>query len=336
MKNSALMLCLILFGCTGLPVDTNYKAFPPTKDAMVVRQARYVSNTAGDLTFEIDLYHLRGYDFGHLVSPIYFFNDYVDSTFFNFPSEGIFKFVSSTTAKSLSATPSTSVILVDESGTYDSVDYYNNRTQGIVKLCQDFTSPSQFMLGGFSKSGALTDQPTDFIQSDFSSYASNQLPLIFDLTKRTGGNSNLYDAVDNAISKLSLTADTKSIIVVAHAKDQASNSSIGSIVAKAIANQIQIHVLFLGDNANGGDLSKLAEITGGLFVSCPSIGELMATFKNLYYVLSGTVDVYRFRINYKVPGNLIISGQEFWFPIQMSDPVYKVKYNPIVVYVKAP
>lgn len=336
MKNSPIIFLFVLLGCAGLPIETHYKAFPETKDAVVVRQARYISNSSTEVIFEIDLYHLRGYDYGHFVSPIYFYNDYLDSTFFTFSTSGQFKFLSATTAKANSTTPSSTVILLDESGSYDSLDHFNNRTQGIAKLCQDFVSPSQYILGGFSKNGSLGDQPVVFTPSGFTSYNEDQLPLIFDLTTRTGGKSNLYDAVNAAIDKSSSITGNRSIIAIARTDDEVSITALNSVAAKAVTQQVQIHMLFLGDVANAGSLPKLAEITGGLFVSCPSIKELMCTFENLYPMLSGLADVYRIRLKFKPATGGVTSGQEFWYPIQVADPVYKIDYNPIVAYIKVP
>lgn len=336
MKNSAIIFLFILLGCAGLPVEIDYKAFPETKDVVAIRQARYISHTAADLTFEIDLYHLRGYDYGHFVSPIYFYNDYLDSTFFKFSANGGVKFLSAATAKASSIVPSSAVILADESGSYDSLDRFNSRTQGIVKLCQDFESPSQYLLGGFSKNGSLSDQPADFIQSGFNSYREDQLPLIFNLTTKTGGKSNLYDAINSGIDKLTSVTANKSIILLARTEDEVSASTLNSVVTKAMANQVQLHVLFIGDVTKVGNLPKLAEITGGIFISCPSIKELMCAFENLYSMLSGLADVYRIRIRIKPTSGGVSSGQEFLYPVQISDPLYKINYNSTVVYIKVP
>ncbi|HTH56401.1 MAG TPA: vWA domain-containing protein [Cyclobacteriaceae bacterium] len=335
MKNSSIIFLFVVLGCAGLPVDKEYNSFPETKDAIVVRQARYIDNNSTDVTFELDLYHLRGYDYGHIVSSSYFFNDYLDSTFFTFSANGQFKFVSAATAKANSTTPSSAVILVDESGSYDTLDQFNSRTQGIVKLCQDFITPSQYMLGGFSKNGNVNNQPADFIQSNLTPYSQDQMPLIFKLTGKIGGKSNLYDAVNGAIDKFSVLNSNKSIIVLARTNDEVSSSSLNAIIAKATANQIQVHVLFLGTPAVNNSLPKLAESTGGLYVSCPSIKELMCAFENLYSVLSGAANLWRFRVNFKPAGG-VSSGQEFSVAIQVRDPLYKIDYNPIVAYVKVP
>lgn len=334
MRSSFLFL-FILFGCAGLPLDIDYKAYPATKDVIVVRQARYISNTTAAVTFEMDLFHLRGYDYGHWILPNSFLNDYLDSTFFTFPAGGQFKFVNTGTAKSTITTPSSTVILVDESGSYDTLDQSNNRTQGIAKICQDFSGASQYMLGGFSKNGNIADQPAAFIQSNFTSYSKDQLPLIFHLTGETGGKSNLYDAVNNAIDKLSSVSGNKSVVVLARTDDEVSSTTLSAITAKAITNQIQIHVFFLGNLLTANNLPKLAQITGGLFVSSSNIRELMCAFENLYNVLSGAANLWRFRVAFKPSGG-VSSGQEFIVPMQMRDPLYNIDYNPIAVYVKVP
>lgn len=338
MKNSALIFLLSLAACAIPPFEDNVKVFPPTKDAMVVRQVRYVSHTASTLSFEIDLYHLKGYDYGHLVLPGFFYNDFgLDTTYFQFPSTGNFILKGSDRFTGISSVPSSSVILVDESGSYDTLDHFNSRSQGITKLCQDFASPGQFLLGGFSQNGDLKDEPVEFYQTNFSTYTEKQLPFIFDLSKKTGGQSNLYDAVDNSLDHLiSEGSSSKNIIILAHSKDESSTALPDQLITKANANQIQIHIIFRGNEEDAHSLAKLAEGTHGTFATCPSVGEMMCSFENLYSVLDAADQVYRLTIKYIPTSGTIVSGQEFLFTIKTHDQYFDIDNNPLVAYVKVP
>ncbi|HCW06124.1 MAG TPA: hypothetical protein DGG95_02020 [Cytophagales bacterium] len=328
MKNKAYILFFLFTGCTfTLPLD-KAKVMPPTKETMLIRQSRLVSNTTTDLTFELDLYHLVGRNYGHYITNYFYI---VDTSYLLFPT-GKFKIDTAYSLTTASSVPSSTVILIDESGDYDTLDQFNSRSQGITKLCQDFTSPGKYLLGGFSKNGLLQNSPCQFIQADFSTYSQDQLPLIFDLAKKTGGQSNLYDAINTSLDRIANSGNSiQNLIIIAHSRDEVSSVSLQSIITKANVASVQMHVLFLGSETDVNPMAKLAQATGGLFVYCPSIGELMASLENLYTVLQASVYVYRVRIKYSTTN--ISSGQEFFFQINTHS---VLDTNPLVAYVKIP
>lgn len=336
MKNRIVHIAfLILAGCA-LPAikNENEKVFPPTNDTMLISQARYVSNTSNELVFELDLYHLAGQDFSHYVTNYYLKVNY---SYLILPSAGVFQKVDDVQVQATSVASSSSVILIDESGSYDSLDHFNNRTQGIVKLCRDYINPSQYLVGGFSQNGKLGDTPTEFIEPDFSRYSDSELPALFGLAKKTGGKSNLYDAVNQALDKVAATTTPgKNVIVIAHATDEVSSVSLNGVIAKALANQVQVHILYLGSVTNANELAKLSEGTGGLFVSCPTIKELMASFEDLSLILQGSLYVQQVTIKYIPNSGTITSGQELWFTFKTHDTDYNIDNNPIVAYIKIP
>ncbi|HLZ17245.1 MAG TPA: hypothetical protein VKQ08_09400, partial [Cyclobacteriaceae bacterium] len=338
MKNSAFIILLVLAGCTFPLFNGDQKTFPASKDTMIIRQVRYVGSSADTLNFEIDLYHVKGYNFEHSVLPANFYNDFgLDPSYFVLPTDGTFVLKGSGRFYGAASVPSAAAILADESGSYDTLDRYNNRSQGLTKLCKDFVSPGEFIVGGFSQNGNLTSEPIEFYQTGFSPYQGGEMPFIFDLCKKTGGQSNLYDAVNNALDKLIAGGRTpKNIIVLAHASDEVSSILIDNLIAKANASQVQIHILFRGQVADANPMAKLSEGTKGAFVICPSVGEMMCSFENLYSVLGAADQVYRLNVKYKPSSGTITSGQELWFAIKTHDQYFNIDNNPIVAYVKVP
>ena len=329
------MVFLLLTGCYLPSIQVSEKLLPPSNTTIIVRQARYVNNTASELNFEIDLYHVIG-DY-RIHTTNYFYNDLGYDTRVNYPSGGNFILVDSGAYNGSSVIPSSSIILIDESGNYDSLDHYNYRSQGLLKLCQDFVGPSKFLVGGFSKNGKLGIEPIAFFENNFSTYTQSMQPFVFDLSKRTGGESNLYDAVDASLDKLIANGgSTSNIIVLAHANDASSAATIDNLITKATINSIQIHIVFIGDPAETTALAKLSESTHGTFVVCPTTGEMMCSLENFYSILGAADQVYRLKLKYQPSSGTITSGQELWFTIPVYDTYSADDYNPMVIYIKVP
>src|SRR5271154_5372985 len=115
------------------PADN--RVLPLTTVATVTQQAVYVSNTPTELFFD--------------VSMSWVFNDqfalYIDSTSIHFSGTGTYSLVDpknpfEITSAGASGSSST-VFLIDQSGSYDSTDQFNSRSKGINKFLSDTKDP---------------------------------------------------------------------------------------------------------------------------------------------------------------------------------------------------
>ncbi|MFZ6013374.1 MAG: vWA domain-containing protein [Bacteroidota bacterium] len=322
---------LTSISCELIFFDDDYKFLPERIETAMIMRSQYVQNSSTELAYDIDVVLLSEYE------------DLVDNTYLQ---KEDFKF-SDPTYTSLvpfdvvsvkqAATPSSILLMVDQSGSYEDVDPYNVRSQAISKMLYDIQTPHRILLSGFSR-GGLIDEPVEWMGQNFLGEGKAFQESLFSLAKQTGGTSSLYDALDVGLDRL-LQADVQSrkeLVVLARSGDAGSSQSMVSIVQKAKANQIRIHSIVLGNNVGPESLAPVSLQTGGIYASCPTTKELTTVFSHLHRILNGKADVYRIRVRYK-PNNAVIQpGFELIQTLSITDDSYDFDFNPVYTYVKVP
>jgi hypothetical protein len=198
------------------------------------------------------------------------------------------------------------------------------------------TPPSEFLLGDFAKDGILPSSPVGFYANHFSTDAEIQVPYLFDLSKRTSGKSNLLDALDQSIDKLSSETGDRNIIALVHGPDQASVISSDILISKAMTNQVKINIIMLGREEDSNALAKMSASTSGLFSLCPGTNEMITTFNHLYAMLNEVTHAYRVKVKFTPAAGSIAPGMETVHRLTVHDTLYNYDFSPMLMYTKIP
>lgn len=330
MKTKALiaLLLLTLAGACEVIFDNDMRYLPVRDPTAVVLKNRLVSYTSTELVYETDVLLLEIYDGW-------------DNTFLekeDFVLGGSFK----TTVLDFQRIPSgntgasSSLLLLDASGSYKTTDPYNARSQAINKFFHDHSPPDDFLLGAFSKNGSLTGDGVEFYSDHFSADHEQHTRYLFDLAKRTGGSSSLYDALYKSIDKFSAGNHRSELVSLVHAPDEASSVQLTDVVQKAKAKGVRMHMIALGSEVSLPSLAAIAQETGGFFAACRDEKEMVCVFNQLHRLLNSNVEAYRIRVKVEPPAVTIASGLEWMQAIYITDTQFAYEYNPAYVYVKIP
>jgi hypothetical protein len=327
---SIVIFGLLCYSCNYIPATDADIFYPPRKDVAMVTRSQYISNTSTEIVFEVEVVLLGNYQNSL---------DYTGLLTKNFdlgPANGAKLIAFDTITRKAATTPYSILLLVDESGTYDLIDPYNVRSQAINKFLYDNIVPDNFIIGGFSTGGRLSEEPVELSSNSFSDYDSPTEEYLFNLSKRTGGTSKLYNAIDNGINKFSgpNANARKELIVMAHATDNGSSISSSTVIQHAIQNNIHISCIEFGKELKG-TLASVAEQTNGLHISCNDADEVSTTFLHLRRLLGQTFRPYRLRLQL-TPGKVLQSGDSFTQEINITDDIYNIKYSPVYAHVKIP
>ena len=322
------VLCdLLAVSCTLLPDD--FRHFMRGSDTGITRRATLVSNTPSDLVFETDLSFILGYSSNLQIG-------YLNSSEFSFTGNGTYSIVDFNDVELSPPARSSFVVLLDQSGSYETTDVNNFRCKSLDKFFHDVTPPSEFLLGAFAKDGLLPSGPVEFYANHFSTDAEIQVPYLFTLAKRTSGKNNLLDALDQSIDKLSSETGERNIIALVHGPDQASVISSDLLILKAMSNQVRINIIMLGKEEDSSALAKVSADTGGLFSLCPGTNEMIATFNHLYAMLNEVTHAYRVTVKFTPAVGGITPGMETVHRLTVHDTLYNYDFSPMLVYTKIP
>lgn len=328
MKNRLriLVLGLVLVSCD-LGIYEG-RSLQDGSDTALARRSAYISNTISEMVFDADISLL--YKYGGDYD-----NTYLTQDAFSFIGEGYSILDFKTPAVDVTGKSST-IVIVDQAGSYGEVDPENRRSKSLDKYFYDVKAPSDFILGASAKGGMVSPEPLEYFQPDFSTEAEVQVPYLFGLPKRTGGNSAILDAMSQAIDRLSSVSGTRNIVALVHGPDQSSTITADALVAKAVAAQVHVSVVMLAKADAGGSMAKVSLATQGLFSVCPTENEMITTFNHLYRLLNGVSDVYRVRIKYAPPSGGLVPGVETLHTLQVRYGADNYDYNPVLLYVKIP
>jgi len=322
------VLCdLLAVSCTLLPDD--FRHFMRGSDTGITRRATLVSNTPSDLVFETDLSFILGYSSNLQIG-------YLNSSEFSFTGNGTYSIVDFNDVELSPPARSSFVVLLDQSGSYETTDVNNFRCKSLDKFFHDVTPPSEFLLGAFAKDGLLPSGPVEFYTNHFSTDAEIQVPYLFTLAKRTSGKNNLLDALDQSIDKLSSETGERNIIALVHGPDQTSLISSDLLILKAASNQVKINIIMLGKEEDSMALAKVSASTGGLFSLCPGTDEMITTFNHLYAMLNEVTHAYGVKVKFTPAAGSITPGMETVHRLTVHDTLYNYDFSPMLVYTKIP
>lgn len=329
MKNSILILLagLALLSCDlGINED---RVLQDGNNTAMTRRCAYVSNTTTELVFETDVSLLNQYG-GDLDI------DYLSQDAFSFAGPGTYTILEMKTTPLSATGKSSTVVIMDQSGSYSEVDFENRRSKSLDKFFYDVKSPSDFILSASAKGGQVSPEPLEFYRPDFSTDAEVQVSYLFGLAKRTGGKNAILDAMSLAIDKLTPATGLKNVVALVHGMDEASTVTIDALIAKAVAAQVRLSIVLLGKADAASGFAKVAGSTGGLLTICPSENEMITSFNHLYRLLSTGGSVYRLKVKFVPPSGTLISGTETWHTLQTHYALEDYDYNPVLIHVKIP
>jgi hypothetical protein len=302
-------------------VYPDFERFVPEGDisAMVIR-TKHVSSTATEIVYDTELQFMEKYFSGDNSSVI----------------KSDFKPDQYTTILDVNpvyydGTKQANVIfLIDQSKSYEETDPYNARSQLISKFAEEFAG-QDFMIGGFSKDGEL-DAPVEFINEDanWDLYVKE----IFDMAKRSGGSSSLYDALDEAMKTFTPNSAQKQIVVLTQSSDQSSSNTLPAIISKANLQNVRIHIVSLGAVTHV-ELAQLSQQTDGFYSACTTDKQMIQALNNLNRNITGSSVGVKVRVKVTPPGG-VTPGTGFLHSLVVEDYIFEKDYNTVYPFVKIP
>ncbi len=329
MKNRFIILLtgLGLLSCD-LYIDEE-RVLQDGNNTATTRRSGYISNTAAELVFEADVSFL--YQYGGDLDIAYLTKDA-----FSFAGAGTYTIQEFKTVTLGATGRSSTVLIMDQSGSYDEVDFENRRSKSFDKFFYDVKSPSDFLLGAAAKGGQVSPEPLEFYRPDFSTDAEGQVPYLFGLAKRTGGKSAILDAMSLAIDKLAPATGVKNVVALVHGPDESSLITIDALISKALAAQVYLSIVLLGKADVATGLAKITGATGGMLIICPSENEMITSFNHLYRLMNQGSTVYRLKVKFVPTSGPLVSGTETLHTLKVYYASEDYDYNPVLIYVKIP
>lgn len=325
----------LFLSLTACVIDPHYedKVLPYGGDVALLESSSYLTHTPSEMIFETSVVVLNSFYEG-------FDNDYLTVDDFGIGGyEGTYTIESFESHQLESrATVSSIVFLMDQSGTYENVDPYNTRFQAISKFFQDIVLPNTFIAGASARDGALTTEPLEVSSTVFANEWRANRDYLFDLSRRTGGENAIADAAGQAIDLLVQKTDAvrRELVLLVHGSRDRSITSYGDLVAKAQANSIAIHIIVLGEEPDLNELGMLSRESGGLFVVCSAVKQMVKVFSELERLMHGTVYAYRLRVRFKPSQGTVEPGSGWLHRIEISDPYGDILYNSVPVNIIIP
>lgn len=317
-------MLILLFGCY-LPPD-----LPPAyffgEDTAVCVGARPVSLTT-DLVFEVDVMILSGLSRDYTT-------DYLEAKDVSFAGPGQYAVQAVEKVYMSTRLPGPVGILIDQHGSYASVDTSNFRSKQLNQFIHDLPSSSPVLLGGYASGSLLAEEPVEFGTSSFTEERNGLMNFLFGLSKRTGGVSVVYDAVLATVAKFP-SGTNRNLVMVVHGGDSASTASLATAATAAIAQSVKVDIIFLGPSAEAIKLAPLSQQTGGLFVACPDDGNMVTAINHLNNMYTAEPVMMRITVKYTPPAPLA-SGQGTIHELIIHDSLDDRNLNPVPVYVKVP
>jgi len=318
------LLTVLLSSCA-LFVDK--PKFVPSGDyALLVLSTKYVSHTASSLVYNATLL---------LLDKNLAYGDYslLSQSNFSFLGNGtstVSNFATSHIRLPATAPP---IALLDQSGSYSTTDPNNLRSQVVSKYFEDCAQSNSFQAGGFSKGGLLSSEPIEFLTNGFTN--SWQMPAqgLFALAQLTGGESNLYDAVNTSVGALadSPLGLNRNDLVLIHANDQASKLSLNSVLQNALNANVQVNITSSDSSVDKLSVGSLAIQTGGWLAICNTPAQMVTVIANWNRLTSGQVTAYTFTITLQSDSTLF-SGDAIVTKVN----ILNTAVNSAYLYIKIP
>ncbi len=233
-------------------------------------------------------------------------------------------------------TVGSTVILVDQSGSYDSADAMNYRSKLINQFTHDLGNATNFLLGAFSSQGNLNLEPAEYGTTEFTSDSDAVMPYLFELPSRVGGISTLYDAMISGIDRLRSVSGSRTLLVLAHDLDSVSIASENDVIAAAVLNQVRVDIIYVGNTKGTNPLAKISQQTGGLFSLCSSDREMITTFNHLNVLYEQPMVTLHMQVKFTPASGPLGSGVDTFHLLTLHDPIADTDFNPVMIFVKTP
>lgn len=327
-------LWLILAAFTGCVIDApgEYKFLPAEDDVALLHSGRYISHSSTELVFESEVVVLNSFYEG-------FNNDYLTVKNFEIKGNGTYTLESFRSLQLAGAAKRSSMVFImDQSGSYKSIDPYNARSQAINKFLQDIVQPNQFLVGASARKGMLTPEPLEVFTTEFGNDWRGNSAYLFGLSQRTGGLNSILDAADQAIELWITNTEPirRDLILMVHANDESSTTSLESLILKAKNKGVTIHVISLGTELNTAVFAQMSQETGGLFAACTTDKQLIKVFRELERLINRETFVYKMRIRFKPAPIMLQPGSGSVHKINIQDKFLNKPYNPVYLKITIP
>ncbi len=327
-RSVTMSLIFILSSCT---IIKEQPKFVPAGDyALVALSAKYVSHTSSELVYSATLLVLeRNYIYGDIT--------FLDKSSFNFYGNGTSSVsgFASTPIKFSSGQPS--FFLLDQSGSYSKIDPNNLRSQVVGNYFEDCSQSNVFQAGGFSMGGHLTTEPVQFLTGGFTNSWQAPAQSLFALAQLTGGQSNLYDAINTSIGAFGSgpAGSKRNCLILSHANDQASTLSMNSVLQNAVNANVSINLTSLDSSVNKLPIAALTMKTGGWLAICNTPEQMVTVVANWNRLISGEATAYTFTITLQ-SATVLSSGNEILTKVNVSSPYLNSQVNSAYLYIKIP
>lgn len=331
MRNRTVLIGLLTGAC-GYIVDVPQKYLPEDSlDAAIVLSSRHLSHTGSEARVEVNIALFDRWGYFDLLA-------YRPSEFAVDGEGGEYEITDfSDDQRFESPANSSTVVLIDQSGDYSATDPYNYRSKGINKFMQDIAGSGRFLIGGFSSDGRLAAEPVEYVTADFTSDWEDQVPPLFDLAQRTGGECNVFEALGDAIAKVSAgSSGNRHIVALVHGDDNSGNDDVvEELVAEAISNNVKIHILVMG-SADVAMLSYLSQATGGSFAHSINYRSLVTALGHLPRVIGGVITGYTLTVKAIPSSGSYVPGDIVRCTVTVTDAFSESTLDPLEIAVKLP
>jgi hypothetical protein len=199
-------------------------------------------------------------------------------------------------------------ILVEQSGTFDSVDPQNYRAQAFNAYYGQILPDQRIALAATSKDGPAGQDVLEIKQGFTSGYSEELLQDFVWLADNTGGKSCVYDALYELLEYTSANApgNHRSITVFLHSPDEVSTKTAHQVIQLAISENIRVNTIWLEEDAlDARLLTEIPARTGGFSIYCPDLDHITTAFLSMDAALSGNyhANTLRVRFTKSTPGN---------------------------------
>lgn len=331
MMNKAIGFVLLCCAACVIPPHYEDRELPYGEDVALLERPEYIGHADKEMSFEARVVVLNSFYEG-------FDNDYLTAEDFTIGGyEGEYTIQSFETYRRESDNrPSSIMFVVDQSGSYENVDPYNTRLQAISKFLHDIRPPHNFTVGAATVDESLATGPLEVSSAMFGNDWRGARNFLFELSRRTGGETILADAVNKALDLLKQQSGARrELVLLVRGGADRSTTTYRQLSDKASANSIPIHIIALGNEVDAVTLGALSGETGGLFVQCSTVKQMVQAFKEFERLMHGTVEGYRLRVLF-MPQQVIESGSSWLHRIEILDPYTEVPYNSVPVSIMIP
>ena len=340
-KTTLYILLLSLFFAMACEKDTPFMRGLVGVPTAYVADIQYVEHNGNTLLLQVDIAVVthRDYDYS-----------YLDDTAFKIQDNLIYDFTidSIEHIERNGNVAYTSMLMIDQSGSYNDYDPFNQRLRAVNKFLGEINEISNANCG-------LAHYYRDTSERDYFILLNEGNPFTvayhenliqqFWSTYYVQNTSNMYDAVFSTFTFFDMYANNQnnSVTIFAHDLDDGLGMSYNALIDSAVNHNIKINIISIGDYTP--IFADITGATGGFLsiIDARSIAESMdkgtPMLASLHRILSEETFVYRLHIKVErntgsfYPGVLI---RHLLKVEQFNSDNEEIVYNPLYLYYKFP